>query len=501
MNAHNLDLITPTKANEIVNYYHHKTTSLGCWESNLQLNNCGYHTVCVSAGGKRITIKLHQLTLVANNRLDELNLTLGSFSFDVSHLCHNTRCFSAQHLVVESRQTNRARQACNGQKILVHDEFSYHPCSHGSVEKMRKCILPVQRLCDTMANRDEQTSTEESPAPDLDDTVKDNNDTHKINQVTPTKALELISWYHVATTDLGCWQTWLKPNHAGFCRVKVWHQQEFSLHHLAMIADNRGAELERALGRQSYHSVSHLCHNQLCFNPQHLIVEPKTDLRKRKECKGKTILVRDGIIDHPCGHGGVDRMHKCILPVQDAPDKMPNSREQTSTEATPAPCLDDTAAGSNDADKLGHITPLMAQELVNRYRAVTTDLGCWESNMRPSCRGRYVRLKLRKLHCRPFLHQIAVIADNRGAELKMTLKSNRFHVSHLCHNDLCFNSDHLIVESSTNNLRRRTCVGHKVIIYGPFEFHPCRHGEVEKMRKCILPLLRLGAGHHVNDTE
>ncbi|KAK9359472.1 zinc-binding loop region of homing endonuclease-domain-containing protein [Lipomyces starkeyi] len=183
---------------------------------------------------------------------------------------------------------------------------------------------------------------------------------------------------------------------------------------------------------------------------------------------------------------------------------MPNSEAQASTEETPAPDPDDIATVSNDADayaaKLGHITPAMAQQLIKRYRAVTTDLGCWESNLKPD-KGGYCRIDLRKLlHVRLWTHQLALIADNRGAELKMTLGSNSFDVSHICNNSKCFNPGHLIVESRQNNTRRRTCVGHKVILYGDFEYNPCRHGEIQKMRKCILPLLRLGPGHHVNDS-
>ncbi|KAK9362512.1 hypothetical protein V1504DRAFT_329133 [Lipomyces starkeyi] len=115
-------------------------------------------------------------------------------------------------------------------------------------------------------------------------------------------------------------------------------------------------------------------------------------------------------------------MHKCILPVQYRQDKKSNSEDQPSTEATPAPDLDDTATGNNDADanKFDQITPTMAQELINRYRAVITDLACWESNLKRDNRG-YCRVTLRKLHARLLIHQLALIADNRGAELKTTL--------------------------------------------------------------------------------
>ncbi|KAK9352180.1 zinc-binding loop region of homing endonuclease [Lipomyces doorenjongii] len=110
----------------------------------------------------------------------------------------------------------------------------------------------------------------------------------------------------------------------------------------------------------------------------------------------------------------------------------------------------------------------------------------------------YCRVHLRKQRGELFLHQLALMANGRGAELKTTLGTTSFDFSHLCHNGKCFNPDHLVVESEQNNLRCRTCVGHKVILYGDFEYNPCQHGEFEKMRKCILSVLRLGAGHHVN---
>ncbi|KAK9363583.1 zinc-binding loop region of homing endonuclease-domain-containing protein [Lipomyces starkeyi] len=506
----NFDAITPTKANKIVKGHHHKTTSLGCWESIIKHDRTGYPRVCLSTGGKRFYPRLHQLVLIADNRREELKATLGSHAHDVSHLCHNRRCFNPEHLIVESRQSNSRRRTCNGHTILVGDGFSYHPCAHGTVEKMLKCILPVQHLQVTMPNGDAQPSTEASPAPNPDDitTVSNNADTNagKLGNITPVIAQQLINKYRVVTTDLGCWHSTLKPDKFGNCRVDLRHLHAGRplLHQLALVADNRGAELEMALGQSSCWCVSHLCHNHQCFSPQHLIVESRSDHRKRNACKGKTIVVHGGFTDHSCVHGSVGGMHKCILPVQNVPDTMSTSDEQPSTETTPLPDLHETATGNNDGDanKYDHITPTIAQELIDRYHVTTTAVACWESNVKPCNRAGHCRVQLRKLDVHPCLHQLALIADNRGAELKTTLRGrNLFDVSHLCHNGLCFNPEHLIVESRQNNLRRRTCVGHNVVFYGDFEHHPCRHGEVEKMRKCILPLLRLGPGDHVNGSE
>ncbi|KAK9493432.1 zinc-binding loop region of homing endonuclease-domain-containing protein [Lipomyces doorenjongii] len=186
-------------------------------------------------------------------------------------------------------------------------------------------------------------------------------------------------------------------------------------------------------------------------------------------------------------------MRTCILPVEHGQDAVATSADRdASTEPTPAPDLDDEATEDTDptAGKLDQITPIMAQKLVDRYRAITTDLGCWESDLKGRRLG-YVHVSslYRSLGVSPSLHQLAVIATNRGDELMMTMDRSgrsRFDVSHLCHNGKCFNPKHLIVESSTNNLRRRSCNGHKVITYGNFTYHPCPHDEVDKM-KCILP--------------
>ncbi|KAK9240565.1 zinc-binding loop region of homing endonuclease-domain-containing protein, partial [Lipomyces kononenkoae] len=99
---------------------------------------------------------------------EELRVTLGSNSFNISHLCHNRTCFNPEHLVVESRSNNMRRQACNGHKVLVGDDFSYHPCSHGSVEKMRKCILPVEHGQDRVTGH-EMVGTEQENAKKDDD--------------------------------------------------------------------------------------------------------------------------------------------------------------------------------------------------------------------------------------------------------------------------------------------------------------------------------------------
>ncbi|KAK9359532.1 zinc-binding loop region of homing endonuclease-domain-containing protein [Lipomyces starkeyi] len=308
-------------------------------------------------------------------------------------------------------------------------------------------------------------------------------------------AQELIDRYRGDTTELGCWQSTLKAhskNSSSMVILKKLPVRPY-LNQVALIAANRLDELKKLW-------VRGLCHNNRCINPEHIIIESKSNNLKRKACIGKTAVVREGVTDHQCPHGRVEKMRTCILPVEHGQDAMATSEERdASTESTPAPDLDYEATEDTDATacKFEQITPIMAQKLVHKYPVITTDLGCWELGY-----GRVNIKPLRELGVHPKLHQLAVIATNRGDELKKTLDSSRsFDVSHLCHNGKCFNPEHLIVESSTNNLRRTRCNGHKVITYGSFTYHPCPHDGVEKMRKCILTTLRLGAGHHENDSD
>ncbi|KAK9243106.1 hypothetical protein V1506DRAFT_555654 [Lipomyces tetrasporus] len=212
--------ITQEKANQIITSRHIRTTDLGCWEANGKPDDKGYGHVTL----------MHQIALIAYNRLDELKVTLGRSNYDISHLCHN------------GNVNNQRRKICNGQKILVHDGFSYHPCPHARVEKLRKCILPVHHLEDNTPNCGGQTS---APA---------------------------------STYQLGCW-----------------HQRGYYC--------------------LSRFDVSHLCHNGKCFNPEHIIVESTTNNLRRRSCNGHKVITYGHFTYHPCPHGGVEKMRKCILPT------------------------------------------------------------------------------------------------------------------------------------------------------------------------------------------
>ncbi|KAK9368388.1 zinc-binding loop region of homing endonuclease-domain-containing protein [Lipomyces kononenkoae] len=378
MDSHPTDKITQTKATELVNSYHLMTMTLGCWESGTKPHAKGYLFVTLSYAGECIRVGLHQLALIADNRRAELKMSLGSYSFDVSHLCHNRKCFNAEHLE------------------------------------------------GVMQNGDEHLPTEAPPATHLDDTAKYNIGADRFDHITITMARELVNKYHTITTDLGCWRSNMTPTN-GHPLVKLTKLNvKPNLSHLSLIANNRMAELKRALGRRGYYTIAHICHDNGCFNPQHLIVESKSDNIERRDCKGKVILVREGISYHPCVHGNVDGMHKCILGVQEVQGIRPDM--QQSTEATPAPDLGDTAPLVNNvADKFDDITPARAWELVSRYHGNTTDLGCWEwsESRKTNWTKDYCRVDVRR-NVTVFMHHLAVIADNRGAELN-SLGTRSYH--------------------------------------------------------------------------
>ncbi|KAK9372074.1 zinc-binding loop region of homing endonuclease-domain-containing protein, partial [Lipomyces chichibuensis] len=337
--------LTREKANQIVSSRHYRTTDLGCWEGNSKPDDRGYVHVKLSVGGEARTARVHQVALVADNRRHEVEATLGQSNYDISHLCHNPKCFNPEHLIVESSSNNQRRKICNGQKILVHSGFSYHPCPHGRVEKLRKCILPLHHLEDNApnANGGEQQSAPASIYPDPDDPPALDVTAGKYDIITPTKAQELLERYRGDTTELGCWLSKLKgDNRKGPIVVLKELPGRPSLKQIVLIATNRRDELKKALGRSSFYTIAALCHNNQCINPEHIIVESKSNKFKRKACIGKKAVVREGDTDHPCPHGRVEKMRTCVLPVVYA---VATTKERDeSTAQTPDPGLDNEDA-------------------------------------------------------------------------------------------------------------------------------------------------------------
>jgi len=112
----------------------------------------------------------YQLAFIAANRRAELNSTLKRQKkhdqiYEISHLCHNPRCYNIDHLTVETKEQNRVgvwnsiricflnnwfqkRSECQGQVRLFYyvDSDSaiwFHPCRHDVGANRKRCILPL----------------------------------------------------------------------------------------------------------------------------------------------------------------------------------------------------------------------------------------------------------------------------------------------------------------------------------------------------------------------
>lgn len=120
----------------------------GCWLSTRSpAHTSGYIKVNLR-NTERIGFSpyIHQLSLIAVGRREELNLSLGDSDLQVSHLCHNPNCFNPNHLVIEPSRLNKSRNDCKNSKIVKFSFFfSYDPCPHGQIARKR-CILPIRRF-------------------------------------------------------------------------------------------------------------------------------------------------------------------------------------------------------------------------------------------------------------------------------------------------------------------------------------------------------------------
>lgn len=130
----------------------------GCWySSNIGSNRSadddreGYDSINFrntphpTRRGQLIGYKvyIHVLAIVAKgNGAQLLNARHGSGQ-EVSHLCHHTRCFNPEHLIVESKALNNSRNTCVGSfEFACGCGATYNPCTHAAMEHRRYCILP-----------------------------------------------------------------------------------------------------------------------------------------------------------------------------------------------------------------------------------------------------------------------------------------------------------------------------------------------------------------------
>ena len=116
-----------------------KWASLGCWMTGESTNHpYGYTKINLrntpnpnGSGNIGVQPFRHQLAIVAGGNGQDLLHTVTSGTYQVSHGCHNGRCFNPDHLWVEKSEANQARKSCVGAYIIkTSDGTIYHPCTH-----------------------------------------------------------------------------------------------------------------------------------------------------------------------------------------------------------------------------------------------------------------------------------------------------------------------------------------------------------------------------------
>ncbi len=147
--------------------------------------------------------------------------------------------------------------------------------------------------------------------------------------------------------ELNCWMTGNQPSHKQYQKINLRNTRHPTQpgvlnlypyrHQLAVVASGKGMQLNLATQGGS-HQVSHLCHNPGCFNPNHVVVEPRELNVARNTCRGKFIVEGpDGSIIHPCWHWnwrGEGAHQTCILPRKTVPPALRGKYIQMSDENT-----------------------------------------------------------------------------------------------------------------------------------------------------------------------
>ncbi len=100
-----------------------------------------------------------------------------------------------------------------------------------------------------------------------------------------------------------------------------WHAISILIHHANGAAELRATQLPvKDQSDRITYDISHLCHNQGCSNPDHILVEDSKDNYERNSCHTKFRYEVQGlgglIAINPCVHRALLKSHKeCILPL------------------------------------------------------------------------------------------------------------------------------------------------------------------------------------------
>jgi Zinc-binding loop region of homing endonuclease len=136
---------------------------------------------------------------------------------------------------------------------------------------------------------------------------------------------------------LGCWEGVKKGSRTGGSDSRGYVQADLQktvingktigimcyMHQLAVIARGGITELraackgkEKGVDTTQEFEVSHLCRNDFCFNPDHIIVEPRIENRNRQGCNGAEIITIGGFTWNPCRHAHGSQRKACLLPTR-----------------------------------------------------------------------------------------------------------------------------------------------------------------------------------------
>lgn len=157
VNPHDFDRIPAALAQATIRFHqaNGSTLPLGCWISQNAPSHpngyvkINYRNTRVDGQPLGIQIYLHQLTLIAHNRRGELQAAVDpARDLQVSHLCHEGRCYNPGHLAVEDGDMNKDRNTCQGHFIIKHGGMAWHPCAHWTRGVRQRCILPEKVLED-----------------------------------------------------------------------------------------------------------------------------------------------------------------------------------------------------------------------------------------------------------------------------------------------------------------------------------------------------------------
>jgi len=132
--ANQIDQATALRSLKMLDVYPKEAT--GCKIHGKSPSTFRYAKMKAHGTGRRQEYFIHHLVVISRGEK-----ILGG-DFQVSHLCHEKRCIKQEHIIQESAETNRSRQACASATLIevscpcCAHTFTVNPCRHNP-----PCIL------------------------------------------------------------------------------------------------------------------------------------------------------------------------------------------------------------------------------------------------------------------------------------------------------------------------------------------------------------------------